>query len=435
MKSTLSALLYSGTEQSTSHQDMKRLVLFNGLCLFSGMICLALNILFIMQGLLDSAILFLAMMPLSLLSYFLNTKGFKTFAPNLFINSLILLTFAFNISLERKYDLHLLILAFLPLPNLLLPNEAKRSYFGMTLLIGFSAFATYLFNLDSHFFSHSNRIFYKAIVMVTSALIFSIGMYLAKKFYNEDIDILIKEHYEKKNNERISDIGRMTAGIAHEVNNPLAVIKTSASYFHKRVGDPSLTLERQRKELLRITNQVDRIVKIINGLGVVSKSFNKSTASTKNISETVTKVYELCSYKFNRLGIEHDLEVPYPTTYCNIHEGEIEQALLSLISNSLDALENCSEKLIKLSLNRDNENVLISVYDNGEGISDEVKDQILKPFFTTKPLGKGTGLGLSVTSEIISRCNGSLEYNSNAEGTCFTIRLPLADESRKLKAA
>ncbi len=101
----------------------------------------------------------------------------------------------------------------------------------------------------------------------------------------------------------------------------------------------------------------------------------------------------------------------------------------------MDAVENKEDKQITLKLFQKGRFAIIEISDNGEGIPIELKDQILKPFFTTKPLGKGIGLGLSISSEVIEKYAGSLSFKTENGFTTFTIRVPLLEDHQKLAVA
>lgn len=417
-------------------QERRRVYFVNALMLVSFVSNLLVTLFLIYQGLMLLASVAMFLMPVCLCCFYLNHQGYKNTPGALYTGAICLITLTMDNLATINADTHLLLLAFLPLPNLTLPHYSKKAFLNLTLLITFCAVATFLSKWEPHVYSSGsveNQINLGLVIL--SSFIFTLGVYFSKRFHDENHSEFIQSQLTKETHSRISDLGRMTAGIAHEINNPLAVIKTSASYFLKRLEKDHLTKDRQRKELLRIIAQVERIVKIVNGLGTVSKTTQTDISGPVNINHSINKVFDLCRHKFTRLGIEHQLILPPESLFCDVNTSEIEQVLLSLISNSLDAVENQNKKSITISLLNIEGHAVIKIMDSGEGIPQELKEEILKPFFTTKPLGKGTGLGLSVTSEIINKYEGSLNFDSNEAQTTFSIQLPLSKSTKILEVA
>ncbi len=376
------------------------------------------------------------LMPCCLISFYLNHQGHKYSPSIVYTGAICVITLAMDYVAHFQLDTHLLLLAFLPLSNLTLPRHSKKAYLNLSLFIIICAVAVFLSRWSLH--DLSSQVMEKQLnlaLLVLSSFIFILGTYLSKRFHNQYYNELVLSQYKHQNNNRISDLGRMTAGIAHEINNPLAIIRTSAHFALKRIKRGDLSEERHQKELQRIIDQVDRTVKIVNDLGEVSKTLPKGKCQEIEINTTLNKVFHLCQQRFVNLGINYEIEIPKELILCDIPRPELEQIILSLLSNAMDAVENNDYKQITLKLSQKGNFAIIEISDNGVGIPIEFKDQVLKPFFTTKPLGKGIGLGLSVSCEIIEKYAGSLSFQTTNGLTIFTISFPLVEDSENLEVA
>lgn len=224
---------------------------------------------------------------------------------------------------------------------------------------------------------------------------------------------------------RLSLLGEMASGIAHEINNPLAIIGGFISSIDRKLHSPNLSDELPLifQSIEKIEKQVFRISKIINGL----KDFSRSNVGTDYIAtpiDTIVQaIVQLCSERLKNTGVNLDVDCDNSILKCN--PIQIEQVLINLISNSLDAIQTADQKWIRLACKQKGDFAELSITDSGFGIPTEIADKVMDPFFTTKEIGKGTGLGLSISKGLIESHGGSLEINRNSKNTCFMIRIPL----------
>lgn len=255
---------------------------------------------------------------------------------------------------------------------------------------------------------------------------------LLKQHFSE----LSTAHEELKNmqeqlvlNSKLASLGVFSAGMAHEINNPLTIIK-----MHNLKLKKYLDRSHDDKEaLIALTENIDKNADRINKIILHLKKFSQ----TENLNDE-NAVIEKLDLEKCLLGLKEfyegliskyaiTLNVDYEKElFSKISPTLLEQIVINLIQNAVDAMENVDNRKMELSLKRDGEFAHIRVTDNGSGIGPEVKDKIFDPFFTTKEPGKGTGLGLSLVRSYLKLVDGRIEVNSEIGRTSFDIRLRLA---------
>lgn len=226
---------------------------------------------------------------------------------------------------------------------------------------------------------------------------------------------------------KLSLLGEMTAGIAHEINNPLAIISGKAQLAKNFVENSEMQENLKEKTLNCIGTidlTVERIAKIIRGLKNFSRdsSYDPYTEVAVNdlMSETMMLTHDRLAKKDIQLNIE-GLDTILPI-FCN--RVQLEQVLMNLISNAADEIEKYEERWITVKFESDVDNNYIRIIDSGKGIPDHVVSKIMNPFFSTKAVGKGTGLGLSISKKIVENHQGILKYELYQSHTSFLIILP-----------
>ena len=221
-------------------------------------------------------------------------------------------------------------------------------------------------------------------------------------------------------NEKLSALGRLAAGIAHEINNPLTAILINSHLIKEKVkGDTKLS-----EKLDLIIDETQRCAKIVSGL----LEFSRQTPPEMkliSINEVINKTLILFESVFlaNNVKVEISLDKNLPQIMAD--ESKIKQVLTNILLNALDAMPNGGILKIYSQQFSDSKFVEIEIEDSGIGIPEENLDRIFDPFFTTKK-SKGTGLGLSISYGIIQQHNGSIEVNSEVnKGTKVKIKLPI----------
>ena len=235
----------------------------------------------------------------------------------------------------------------------------------------------------------------------------------------DDITERIRLEDQLIQNEKLTSIGLLAAGVAHEVNTPLAVISSYSQMLRKEISP-----EDSRFKLLeKITKQTFRASEIVNNL----LNFSRTTATSfteVDVHQVIRETVSLLEHQFKkaRIHVECDCAAEHPVIFGNA--GKLQQVFLNLFVNARDAMAEGGE--LRIRTESVDSKVEITVQDSGTGISRENIKKIYDPFFTTKAVGKGTGLGLSVSYGIVQEHGGNISVESKlGKGTAFKLELPL----------
>ena len=258
-------------------------------------------------------------------------------------------------------------------------------------------------------------------VKLSDGKIIGIGQDIDEKKKQEEV---IKDQQARMiSTAKLSSLGEMASGIAHEINNPLAIIKGKAYQILKKLGDGEVDVSFLIKEIGKIEQNSLRIAKIIKGLRTFSRHGDKDPFQVVVFNSLLSDVLELCNERFKHQGVElktsGDLE-----TNISCQEAQLAQVLLNLINNAYDAVVDNLDPWVEVNVNKEGEIVKISITDSGPGISDEIAQKIMQPFFTTKEVGVGTGLGLSISKGIVEMHGGKFYLDQSCPNTRFVIELP-----------
>lgn len=221
--------------------------------------------------------------------------------------------------------------------------------------------------------------------------------------------------------EKLAAVGQMSAGIAHEINNPLGNIFGFAELLLKDAG---LT-DDQRKKLEIIAEQADKAGEIIHGLLAFSGQ-SETKFEMVSINGIIEKVAKLLSTQAENIGIKVAFQLE-DVPSIKADRGQIEQLIFNILLNAMQSIEASNRGgNIWIFSRKSGSNVEVEIRDNGAGIPENIKHRIFDPFFTTKPVGKGTGLGLLVCLGIAKEHNGAIAFTSDPEKeTAFMVRLPV----------
>ncbi len=225
---------------------------------------------------------------------------------------------------------------------------------------------------------------------------------------------------------KMSALGEMAGGIAHEINNPLAIIAMRVEQLEECINDGDATPEILANGLSTIKKTVDRIAKIVSGLKFFAREGQNAPMQPIAVSTLILETLGFCQERFKHHGVMLELienEI-FKTAQIECRSVEISQVLLNLLNNSYDAIENLESKWIRVELAETLEKIHISVTDSGSGIPKEVREKMMQPFYTTKEIGKGTGLGLSISKGILEEHGGQIIYDENSANTKLTIVIP-----------
>lgn len=253
---------------------------------------------------------------------------------------------------------------------------------------------------------------------------------------NKDLEEKVKERTRLLEEERgrsihaakLASLGEMAGGIAHEINNPLAIISSTAHFLKKRANKGNLSQEDLFESIQTIESTVLRTSKIIAGLRTVSRQSEGLELEKVQLRDMLDDILGLCSARFKNHGVS--LSVPTSDAelnhklYCD--RVQLSQVLINLLGNAFDAIQSLDEKWIVLELGREKNFDQLVITDSGRGIDPLIVEKMFNPFFTSKEVGKGTGLGLSISKSIMEKHKGMIEVDSAHPNTRFVIKLPAA---------
>ncbi len=288
----------------------------------------------------------------------------------------------------------------------------------------------------------------------------------------EALETLQKNQLQLVQSEKMSALGNLVAGIAHEINNPIGFVagnlKVAREYinnlfelidlYQKHYPNPEseiefkieeIDLEYLRDDLPKLFKSLKIGSERIRNISTSLRSFSRADTDRKipvNIHEGIDSTILILKHRLKSSESQPSIQViknygdlPLVECYC----GQLNQVFMNLLANAIDALEESNvgktfeeieanpNQITITTLIEDNKNVIIKIADNGLGIPEEVKQRIFENLFTTKSVGKGTGLGLSIAREIIvDKHNGSLTFNSEVGRTEFAIAIPVKSDGR-----
>jgi signal transduction histidine kinase len=231
---------------------------------------------------------------------------------------------------------------------------------------------------------------------------------------------------------KLAALGEMAAGIAHEINNPLAVISTRATRVEERLTGCIAGATATESELLALVIDVNkiqetcsRIARIVKGLRVVSRNGDRDPFRTTRVREIVEDVLGLCHERFRSRGVTLATE-DVPDVEFDCRATQVAQVLLNLLNNAFDAVYETRDPWVKLVCEVRGGSVVFVITDSGTGIPKSISSKIMEPFFTTKGVGRGTGLGLSISRQILRDHQGSLELRDDRPNTTFEASFPMS---------
>lgn len=238
-----------------------------------------------------------------------------------------------------------------------------------------------------------------------------------------DIEQLRSLNEQLIRTEKLAAMGTLSAGLAHEVNNPLASI---SSLIQMLQNQPDLS-DDVKDNLRLISTQISRITQVTKDMMDFAR-VRPAAKSAVNVNTSIEKSLRLAKFdrEFGKLKISKDLAADIPLTMAD--SDQLQQVFLNIFLNARDAMPDGGEITIKTQT--ESASAVIEISDTGGGIADLDQKKLFDPFFTTKPTGKGTGLGLAVCYGIITAHDGKIEAVSDSgKGTTFRIQLPLADNA------
>lgn len=228
---------------------------------------------------------------------------------------------------------------------------------------------------------------------------------------------------------KMISLGEMSAGVAHEINNPLSVISGNAGIALKLLQKSPPEIDKAIECTEKIQKMSDRIAKIVKSLKLFARDDEKDPMTVHSVNDIVSETLEMIKMRLQKQAISLKIEqLVEARVWCR--PVQLSQVILNLLTNAIDAIESTdveAERWISMNISEVNGILKIRICDSGPGIPEAVRSKIMNPFFTTKEVGKGTGLGLSLSKSIAEDHGGTLFLENTTPNTCFLLELPLAE--------
>ncbi len=254
-----------------------------------------------------------------------------------------------------------------------------------------------------------------------------------------DITEVVEKETQLVQAGKMTTLGVMAAGMAHEINQPLNVIQVCADFFLKMLnrGQPV-----EEEDLRMMANDIVANVERASGVIKHVRDFARQSEPVRSrvsINDPINDVFKVLGHqlKVHEVEVELDLDPDIPEVLAE--HNRLEQVFINLVSNAIDAMDEKAaqpdnadkEKRLTIRSFAENGHVIVKVIDTGTGMTEEIKNKIFEPFYTTKKVGKGTGLGVSISYGIVKDYHGSIEIDSEVgKGTTFTLKFPQAAKAQ-----
>lgn len=279
-------------------------------------------------------------------------------------------------------------------------------------------------------------------------LLFYVNVHACPTLYKEreaiivatnDITEIMEKDAQLIQASKMTALGEMSAGVAHELNQPLNAIKMGSEFLNMVISrSGSVPQEHLQQVVNEISSQVDRASEIINTLREFGRKANLIEERV-NVNKPIRGVFTLLSQQLSLQNIEVKLELGDALDDILAHNNRLQQVIFNLVTNARDAIhqkrkEGQGDRLISIRSFQEGDRVLITVSDTGMGIPESLKNKIFEPFFTTKEAGQGMGLGLSITYGIVKDYGGKIDVQSQeGAGTTFKLSFPVCSSTREEK--
>jgi len=267
--------------------------------------------------------------------------------------------------------------------------------------------------------------FFAASAVVIAAVIIVTATFMVNKLFQADQE-KARTMMVAERNSQLASIGQLAAGVAHEINNPLALINETAGYVRDL-----FTIKRQYQEDPELVEHIDSIIEAVERCGAITRQLlgfaRRFDLKTECVDLKCMVDDVLTFHKKEALyrNITVHVDIPETIPLVETDRGKLQQIILNLVNNAFQAIDNGCFLDIRAEM-AEPSSIRLSIRDNGCGISEAHLNKVFEPFFTTKKEGKGSGLGLSITYGLVRKLHGNISVDSKpGEGTTFVVTLPV----------
>lgn len=224
---------------------------------------------------------------------------------------------------------------------------------------------------------------------------------------------------------KMSTLGEMAAGVAHEINNPIAIISGYVKQIIEGFDLGALNIEEAVKKLSKVESSCQRIGKIVRSLKTFARDGSQDPFERSELPAIVSDTLELCRARASQVNVDIRVKIEGKSLSFDCQPVSISQVLLNLVGNAIDALESVEgERWVEIHCADLGERIAVRVSDSGPGIPEAIRAKIMNPFFTTKEVGKGTGMGLSICKGLVESHSGRLYFDEYNGHTSFVVEIP-----------
>ena len=272
------------------------------------------------------------------------------------------------------------------------------------------------------------NVFFAVSAVLIAIVIIMTSTFMVNKLFHADHE-KAKTMVMAEQSAQLASIGQLAAGVAHEINNPLALINETAGYIRDL-----FMIKQQYQDDPEMVEHIDSIIEAVDRCGTITRQLlgfaRRFDVQTQRIdlNNMVSDVLNFHKKEAEYRNIMVNVDIPEDIPLIETDRGKLQQIILNLVNNAFQAIDNGCFLDVRAKM-ADSEHVQLSIRDNGCGISEEDLNKIFEPFFTTKKEGKGTGLGLAIIYSLVQRLHGSIKVQSKSgEGTTFEVTLPVQIE-------
>ncbi len=245
---------------------------------------------------------------------------------------------------------------------------------------------------------------------------------------------LEKQQAKMEYNSKMASLGEMSSGLAHEINNPLAIISARIQILQSQFELDKYEKVQIAKSVETIMSMTMRIAKIIKSLKLFARDSSSDSFESTSLSDIVDETISLCEMRAFKFSAQVEKIGSKANFIIDCLPTQISQVILNALNNSFDAISELPVKWIKLELVDEDTHVRVEITDSGSGIAKDIQDKVMVPFFTTKAVGSGTGLGLSLSKGIIENHHGQIFFDHESINTKLILILPKTQPTERKKS-